>query len=441
GVCMPSKPFHLAWFLQGSSVQAWGEAWTGHIGQTWMQPELFLNAARALERACFDYILLEDSSYVGESFGGSTDIYLKNGIAVPRQDPSVVAALMTQVTSHIGIVPTFGTFAYHPYLLSRLVATLDQVSGGRIGWNAVTGSSDFAAMNFGLPGMPEHDQRYDMADEYMEVCKGLWDSWEPGAIIADRKSGVLIDSTKVHAVNYNGKHYKTRGPLNSGPAPQGRPVIAQAGGSPRGRKFAAAHADTIVVHVKGIDAMRAYRDDVHKHMIALGRKPSDCKVLYLINPILGDTMADAQERKKRRVAIAMERIEERLAHFGKITNIDFGKFDLNKPLPEDVTTNGHQQNLEEYRRMAKGRSIRETMASFNAVDLSVELCGTPDAVAAQMGEAMDEVGGDGFLFSMPNLNRRTLAEIEDGLVPALQDRGLMRKAYEHKHFRDNLLAY
>ncbi len=151
---MATNPFHLAWFLQGSSVQAWGEPWTGHIGTTWEKPELFLDMARSLERACFDYILLEDSSYVGESFGGSTEIYLKKAIAVPRQDPSVVAALMTQVTSRIGIVPTFGTYAYHPYLLARLMATLDQVSGGRAGWNAVTGSSDFAAMNFGMPACP-----------------------------------------------------------------------------------------------------------------------------------------------------------------------------------------------------------------------------------------------------------------------------------------------
>jgi len=252
---------------------------------------------------------------------------------------------------------------------------------------------------------------------------------------------VLVDHAKVHAVNYNGKYFSTRGPLNSGPAPQGLPVIAQAGGSPRGRKFAAAHADTIVVNAKGIEAMRAYREDVHKHMIAQGRKASDCKVLYLINPILGETMEEAEQRKRKRAAIAMERIDERLAHFGKVTNIDFGKFDLDKPLPDEVTTNGHQQNLEQFRKMANGRSIRQTMASFNAVDLSVELCGTPDAVAARMGEVMQEVGGDGFLFSMPNVNRRTLAEIEDGLVPALQDRGLMRTAYEHKHFRDNLLAY
>jgi len=436
-----AKPFHLAWFLQGSSVQAWGEQWTGHIGTSWQQPDLFLDMARSLERACFDYILLEDSSYVGESFGGSTEIYLKNAIAVPRQDPSVVAALMTQVTSKIGIVPTFGTYAYHPYLLARLVATLDQVSGGRIGWNAVTGSSDFAAMNFGMQGMPEHDTRYDMADEYMDVVRKLWGSWEPGAIVADRQNGILVDHTKVHGVNFQGKYFSTRGPLNSGPAPQGQPVIAQAGGSPRGRKFAAAHAETIVVNAKGVEAMRAYREDVHKHMKAAGRDPSQCKVLFLINPIIGDTEADALERKKQRQCLADRHIEQRLAHFGKVTNIDFGQFDLDKPLPDHVTTNGHQLNLEQFRAMAKGRSIRQTMASFNAVDLSIELCGTCESVAARMGEVMAEVGGDGFLFSMPNVNRRTLAEIEDGLIPALQDRGLVRKAYEHKHFRDNLLAF
>src|SRR5436853_7443721 len=120
---MPTKPFHLAWSLQGSSVQAWGEAWTGHIGQTWMEPELFLNMARALERACFDYILIEDSSYVGESFGGSTEVYLKHGLAVPRQDPAITATLMAAATQRIGIVPTFATFTHPPYLLARMIAS------------------------------------------------------------------------------------------------------------------------------------------------------------------------------------------------------------------------------------------------------------------------------------------------------------------------------
>ncbi|MBV8776523.1 MAG: LLM class flavin-dependent oxidoreductase, partial [Alphaproteobacteria bacterium] len=123
-----ANPFHLAWFLQGSSAQAWGEEWTGHIGASWMVPELFVDLARTLERACFDYVLIEDSSYIGESYGASTAVYLENAIAVPRQDPSVIAALMTQRTSRIGIVPTFGTYSHHPYLLARLIASLDQIS-------------------------------------------------------------------------------------------------------------------------------------------------------------------------------------------------------------------------------------------------------------------------------------------------------------------------
>ena len=437
---MAAKPFHLGWFLQGSSAQAWREPWTGHIGRTWMVPDLFVDLARALERACFDYVLIEDSSYVGESFGGSTELYLKHGIAVPRQDPSVLASLMCAATSRIGIVPTFGTYAYPPYLLARLVATLDQVSSGRIGWNAVTGSSDFAAMNFGLPGMPELDLRYDMADEYMQVVRALWASWEPAALIADRRSGILVDHTKVHAVNHEGRFFKTRGPLNSGPCPQGQPVIAQAGGSPRGRQFAAQHADTIVAHTKGITAMKVYRDDVRARMVAHGRDPESCKVLFLVAPIIGETEEEAQEKKRIRVARAEAQLPQRLAHLGKITNIDFGKFDLDRPLG-DVTTNGHQQTLDEFRAKAAGKTLRQAMADHNAAEMSVELVGTPDRVAARMGEVMEEAGGDGFLFSLSNVSRRTLAEIEDGLVPALQERGLTRAAYSHAHFRDNLLEF
>lgn len=437
---MPARPFHLGWFLQGSSVQAWGEPWTGHIGTTWMVPDLFLDMARSLERACFDYILLEDSSYVGESYNGSTEIYLSHGIAVPRQDPSVMAALMTAVTSRIGIVPTFGTYAYPPYLLARLVATLDQVSQGRIGWNVVTGSSDFAAMNFGMKGMPEHDRRYDMADEYMQVARALWASWEPGAIIADRDRGILVDHTKVHAVNHEGRFFKTRGPLNSGPCPQGQPVIAQAGGSPRGRRFAAQHADTIVAHTKGIAAAKAYRDDVRQRMVAYGRNPDTCKVLFLAAPIIGQTETEAQDRRQMRLERARQQIPQRLAHLGKITNIDFGKLDLDQPLAE-LTTNGHQQTLEQFRGSLPDKTLRSLLESYNTTALTVELVGTPDSVAGQMAEAMEATGGDGFLFSLPNVSRRALAEIEDGLVPALQSRGLVRAAYTHQYFRDNLLEF
>jgi FMN-dependent oxidoreductase (nitrilotriacetate monooxygenase family) len=433
---MSAKPFHLAWFLQGSSVQAWGEPWTGNIGREWMVPKFFVEMAQSLERAGFDYLLLEDSSYIGESYKNSREIYLKHGLAVPRQDPSVVASLMVAATSRIGIVPTFATFAYPPYLLARLVATLDQVSSGRIGWNMVTGSSDFAARNFGLDGLPEHDLRYDMADEYMQVVNGLWDSWEPGAIVADRESGVLIDHTKVHTIDYQGKFYKSRGPLNSGPCVQGRPVIAQAGGSPRGRQFASQHADTIVASVKSVQAMKEYRVDIRARLVEHGRNADECKVLFMADPILGETESAARERKQQRDAAIAANVEQRLAFMGKITNIDFGALDLDAPLGE-LRTNGHQATLDEFRRRAGNKTLREAVIGYYSNDL----VGTPDQVAGRMAEMMEEAGGDGFLFSMPNVTRRNVAEVTDGLVPALQKRGLVREIYTFDQFRQNLLEF
>ena len=437
---MAARPFHLGLFLQGSSVQAWGEPWTGRIGETWMVPDLFVDVARALERACFDYVLLEDSSYIGESYAASREIYLHNGIAVPRQDPSVVATLMLAATSRIGIVPTFATFAYPPYLLARLMASLDQISSGRAGWNMVTGSSDFAARNFGLDGLPDHDLRYDMADEYMDLANQLWSSWEPGAIVADTDGGMLIDHNKVHQIDFRGRHYASRGPLNSGPAPQGRPVIAQAGGSPRGRQFASLHADTIVASIKGMDRMRDYRDDVRARMVGHGRNPEDCKVLFLVAPIIAATTEEAHMLKARRAARSLEQVDRKLAFLGKITNIDFAQYDLDAPVA-DLTTNGHQATLDDFKRKAGNRSLRDAIAAFSSDGGSVDLVGSPDDVAAQMDEAMQAAGGDGFLFSLPDVSRRTIAEIEDGLVPALQKRGLMRRSYTHKQFRDNLLEF
>ena len=438
---MTARPFHLGWFLQGSSVQAWGEPWTGHIGRNWMMPELFIDMARCLERACFDYLLIEDLSYVGESYGGSTEIYLANGIAVPRQDPSVVASLMSQVTSRIGIVPTFGTYAYPPYLLARLIATLDQVTRGRIGWNAVTGSSDFAAMNFGMPGMPEHDLRYDMADEYMEVLPavvGHHGSQAPSLPIPQRRPGRSLQ----------GARGQLRRPvLQDAWTAEFGTLPARSTGDRTGRRLAS--RTTIRVALCRYDRCayqrhrrhESYRDDVRARMVAHGRHPDACKVLFLVAPIIGETDAEAQDKKRARAARAAAQIPQRLAHLGKVTNIDFGRFDLDQPLPADVTTNGHQQTLDEFRAKAAGRTLREAMSDHNATELSVELVGTPDLIAARMGEVMEEVGGDGFLFSMPNVSRRTLAEVEDGLVPALQERGLMRIAYSHAHFRDNLLEF
>jgi FMN-dependent oxidoreductase (nitrilotriacetate monooxygenase family) len=439
---MSADHFHLAWFLQGSSIQAWRAPWTGNISEEWMAPALFLDLARSMERACFDYILLEDSIYVGQNWKNSREIFLKNGMSVPRQEPSVVATMMAAVTSRLGIVPTLSTFAYHPYLAARILGTLDQVSSGRAGWNMVTGSSDLSAMNFGHDQLPPHDQRYEMAEEYVEIVRQLFDSWEPGAIVADRKSGVLIDHTKVHTIDFKGKYYSSRGPLNSGPAPQGQPVIAQAGGSPQGRAFAAKYADTIVAHPKGIEAMKQYREDVRARMTQAGRDPEDCKLLFLVSPIVAETKAEARAKADQRAISAEKNIDARLAQFGWSTNLDLSDIDLDTPVGQlELSTNGHQSSLSQFLKKAGNKSLREAIIGHNSNGGTIDLVGDPDSVAAQMAEAMQEIGGDGFLFNLPDLSRRSVATITDGLVPELQQRGLVRTAYAHEHLRDNLLEF
>jgi FMN-dependent oxidoreductase (nitrilotriacetate monooxygenase family) len=304
----------------------------------------------------------------------------------------------------------------------------------------VTGSSDFAAQNFGMDALPPHDQRYEMAHDYIDVVTKLWGSWEPGAIVADRTSGVLVDPSKVHTIDHRGPYYSSRGPLNSGPAPQGRPVIAQAGGSGPGRATAAKYADTIVASAKGVEAMKEYRDDVRARMAALGRDPDTCKVLFLVSPTIAASAEEAQIRVDRRLAEAHANIDIRLAQFGWITNLDLSGYDLDAPVGE-LTTNGHQSSLATFLKRAGGKTLREAMVSYSTGGGSIDFVGTPETVAAQMDEAMAEIGGDGFLIALGDVSRRSVADITDGLVPALQQRGLVRRSYEHKHFRDNLLAF
>lgn len=435
-----ASPFHMAWFLQGSSAQAWGEPWTGNIGSDWMSADLFMDLARAIERACFDYLLIEDSIFIGENWQNSRDIFLKNGICVPRQEPSVVATLLAATTKRLGIVPTLSTFAYHPYLTARIIGSLDQISGGRAGWNLVTGFNDLAAQNFGLDGMADHDERYAMAEEYATIVKQLWDSWEPGAIVDDRENGRLIDPAKVHTIDYSGKYYASRGPLNSGPCPQGRPIIAQAGGSSTGRAFAAAHADTIVAAPSGVENMKRYREEVRAQMTAMGRDPDSCKLLFLLSPIVAETEDQARWFAEQRKIQTAESIPARLARLGWATNIDFSQFDLDAPVGE-LTTNGTQSTLQAFLVRAGKRTLREAIVAHYGSGYCVDVVGTPDSAAAQMGEIMEEIGGDGFLVVLPDVSRRSVATITDGLVPALQQRGLMRTAYEHAHLRDNLLAF
>lgn len=435
---MSNRQMHLGWFTNYMTPE-WNGQYSGNAAQSWINGDFYVDMARSLDRACFDFMMLEDSSVVFDVYGGSFAMELKHMVRAPKHDPVPLVPVLARATTNLGVVATCSTSFYPPYLLARTMATLDHLTGGRAGWNIVTSVGDRAAQNYGMDSLPEHDLRYDMADEFVEIVDALWSSWEPDALIVDREAGTYIDHSKVRAINYEGKYHSSRGPLNTLPPPQGRPVVCQAGGSPRGRRFAAAHADVVIAIPKGIDEMRTYRDEVRAAAEEAGRDPDSIKVMYIVSPVIADTESEAKAKRDRAYEDSQTRLEKRLLLMSG-GELDFAQFDLDEPLPEFVTQ-GSQSILDTFRRQAQGKTLREA-ASDDQTE-SIELVGTPNSVAEQMGEAMAVAGGDGFLIYSGSglLTRRYISEITDGLVPALQKRGLMRTEFGGAHFRDNLLAF
>jgi alkanesulfonate monooxygenase SsuD/methylene tetrahydromethanopterin reductase-like flavin-dependent oxidoreductase (luciferase family) len=278
-----------------------------------------------------------------------------------------------------------------------------------------------------------------MADEYMDLVYQLFDSWEPGAVVMDRERGIYADWRKVHPIHFEGEFFKCRGPLNTVPSPQGRPTFVQAGGSPRGRAFAAKHADSIIATANQVGGMKQYRDDVRAHAVKFARNPDDIKVLFLVYPFLGET-SDEAKAKYRRMVASDSFIHAALASVGQITDIDFSQFDLDQPLPR-ITTNGEQGSLDKFAQWGSGKALRQLASE--RFDSGLNLTGTPDEVADRMGQAMEEIGGDGFLISTPfqRVSRRFINEVCEGLIPALQRRGLVREAYTQPTLRQTLREF
>ncbi len=433
---MAKDHFHLAWFLsQGYGPKSWRSQWPGSDLSRWMMPDIFVDLAKGMERACMDYMIIEDSSMVPYTYKGSHDVYLKYAASTPKLDPAVLVPYLAQATSRLGLVPTLSTSEYPPYLLARLVNTLDHVTEGRIGWNCVTGSNDGAAENYGHAGQRPHDERYDVADEFTDLVTRLWEAWEPDAVVLDRDAPMFADGSKVHAIHHEGKYFKCRGPLNAPRSPQGRVPICQAGGSPRGQDFASKWAETIITNAVTVDGMKTFRQDVRRRAVAHGRDPDTIKVLFLAYPIVDTTMTAARDRQRLQQEDSGRHLDLQLSGMSRLTNIDFSKFPLDEPLPE-LSTNGHQSSLAKWigktpRSLAEGTNSRQ----------GVDLVGTPDHVAGLMQDIMQEVGGDGFLLFNAYFDRRYIMEVCDGLVPELQRRGLTRKAYAHGTLRENLLEF
>ena len=231
--------FHLGWFLgNGYGIQPWAPGtdgpWTGTNATDWMKPDLYVDLARSLERAGFDYVLIEDSAMIEDTFKGSAEATLRRGLFAPKNDPLPLTPLMAASTN-VGIVSTVSTIQYPPYLAARMFTSLDHVTGGRVGINVVTSVTDRVAQNFGYERHLDHDERYVMANEWTEMVRALWNSWEPDAVVVDVDGGRYADHTKVHAINYEGEYFRCRGPLNTIPGPQRDIPIAAAGNSRRAR--------------------------------------------------------------------------------------------------------------------------------------------------------------------------------------------------------------
>ncbi|MFT4084268.1 MAG: NtaA/DmoA family FMN-dependent monooxygenase [Nocardioides sp.] len=435
---MAPKKMHLGWFMNFSRSTAWTGPWVLESeAREWMNGDFHTDWVRSMERACFDYAMLEDSSMVSDGYGGSMEIDLKHSLYAPKGDPLSIAPILAKATSHIGIISTASTSFYPPFLLARSIATIDHISQGRAGWNIVTSSEDRAAQNFGLDHLYEHDLRYERADEFVEVVEKLWSSWDPDAVVMDRERGVYVDHTKVRPVHHHGRFFDVRGPLNVPRPPSGRPVYCQAGGSPRGREFAARHADTVISASQGVADMREFRDDIRQRAKAAGREPDAIKVMFITTPVLGSSQKEAEERWEQMLHPSQAGVEVALGHMGALTEIDFTDLDLDRPFPV-LQTNGHRTTLEKF--LGLGSTPREAAGRWAVRYTHPTFVGTPDKVAAAMVEIFDEVGGDGFLIAAGG-SRRGITEITDGLVGALQRLGRARTAYDSDTLRGNLTAF
>ncbi len=442
--------YHLGWFLgNGFGIQSWKgalePAWSGSNLTDWMKPDLYVDLASSLERAGFDYILIEDTAMVEDTLGGSAETTLKRGIFVPKNDPLPLVPLMTQRSKHIGIISTVSTIQYPPYLAARLFTTLDHLTEGRVGMNVVTSVTDRVAQNFGYERHLDHDERYVAASEWAEIVHRLQTSWEPGAVLADPLAQGYADHTKVHTIDYKGKYFSCRGPLNTIPGPQGTTLFACAGNSPPGRDFAARFADTMLVAATSIDQMKSFRADMHDRLEGYGRRPQDFKMLFIVMPVIAATDSEAIAKKK---AIDEERWSETALDYSLWNmsyvsggRIDFREYDLDKPVSDLMIAggNGEKVSLENIFKDRADLSLREIAATrFNLNDHG--LIGSPERVADRMDEIMNEVGGDGFLFYLPT-TRRDIADVADGLAPVLQRRGSIRRTYDKATFRENLMAF
>jgi len=356
---------------------------------------------------------------------------------VVRFEPITLLSVLSTVTTHIGLGATASTTYSEPYNLARLFASLDHLSGGRAAWNVVGGAFPDAAANFGKPAHPPHAERYSIAREFIEVMKGLWDSWEEDALVMDKASGQFIDAGKMHVLNHEGEHFRVKGPLNITRPPQGYPVIVQAGGSDAGRDLAAATAEVVYAVVPEMEMAKSFRDDIRQRAERFGRDPGHVKVLPGVCTIVGETEADARKKlaalgEKADHATSLRVLSERVGH-------DLSEYPLDGPVPDlppSQMMQGHAVVLMEKAKREK-LTIRQLRDITTATMGHRLLAGTPEQIADGLEEWFAAGAADGYNL-MPHYFPGAFDEFVDHVIPVLQKRGLFRTEYTGTTLRDHL---
>ena len=396
-------------------------------------PARYEQLARTLEDARFDAGFFADSFGIPDVYGGDFRTYVERGGQISYLDPMLVLPLMARVTSHLGLGATLSTTFHPPYLLARMLASLDLLSGGRAAWNVVTSATDMEARNFGMAELPPKARRYDQADEVMEACCALWDCWEADALVLDKESGVFADPDKIRYADYAGQWVRTRGPLAMPRSPQGRPVFLQAGASPRGRAFAARWAEAIFASNATKEDGIAFTNDIRARMAAQGRPPEHCAVLNSLGIVIGETESIAQEKAEQLNALADADLV--LAHNSTMLGADLARHQS----PEAVAAArgnagiGGSEAAVQQRATAEGISYAAAARRPRSV-----VIGTASSIADQLQDKFEAGACDGFIV-WATVSPTMFEEFGRLVVPELQRRGLVQKEYAPGTLREKLM--
>ncbi|KAA0695775.1 FMN-dependent monooxygenase [Neorhizobium sp. P12A] len=428
-----SRQLHLNLFLmsRGHHEAAWRHPGSNHKALTDL--ELYVEAAHIAEAAKFDAVFLADTLAAGNSSGLASSGSL---------EPIVLLSLLAAHTRNIGLIGTASTTYSLPYTLARQFATLDHLSKGRAGWNIVTSWVPEAGANYGLQQNLDHADRYKLAEEFVEAVDALWKSFPSDAVVDDRDAGQYLDLSRITPANYQGQHYRTKGPLNVPGSPQGRPVYIQAGQSDSGRSFAARWAEAIFTAHMTIESAKSFYSDVKNRAAAYGRRYEDIVVLPGISAAIGSTQREADQVWEELDALTSTEVGlTRLkARFG---GHDFSHVPLDRPLtkddfPDPNAVEASKSRVIGYVEMSlrEKLSLRQLLRKLAGARGHFAVAGTPERIADIIQEWFQSGAADGFNVMPPIINSQ-LSLFADEVVPILQKRGLFRSEYEGDTLRSH----